>query len=367
MRLDMPKNETLTIQNQIFELGNKLGFIAAIEEQIHSRDTYAPVYDVVWYLNLTQHFDFKSLEPMFADNIEYFNKLKRFPFAGFEIEGSNTSSKNQLSNFANLYCGDFLYNFVIVNNKGALKEEDTYRRGLKLHRYFVDNSGDKNIFFLDKVQLNKSIEQLKTFDGSIEKFPAPTSKRNTFGGETISVEMYEKILQFIDSTGLMIEQNFSPITSKIKFAMAKECSIPDDYTAFHLKRKFYKEPYECEEKVATKVTDSFYIPKLDVVLGFYAPKGFTSWMKELSNSLKFDLLEYPLLYGLNKGIINELFIPLISIEIESSINKHLNGGIYNMAKNSYIGILVTSEPAQAHLDYFKHELGIKNVISYCLG
>lgn len=60
--------------------------------------------------------------------------------------------------------------------------------------------------------------------------------------------------------------------------MLKECSIPDDYTAFHLRSKFYKEPYKCEGMVATKVADSHYVPKLDIVLGFNAPKGFTSWM-----------------------------------------------------------------------------------------
>lgn len=367
MRLDMPKNETLIIQRQILELGNKLGFIAVMEDQIHNRDTYAPIYDVVWYLDLTKCFDLKLLEPMFASNMEYLDKLKKLPFAGFEIEGANTSSKNQLGNFANLYCGDFLYNFVIVNNKGALKEEDTYRRGIKLHRYFIDNSGDKNIFFLDKVQLSKSIEQLKNFDSSIKTNSALTVKRSTLGGETVSVTMYNQIRKFIDNTGFTIEQNFSPIISKIKFAMLKECTITDDDTAFFLRREFYKEPYECEKKVATKTTDSYYIPKLDIVLGFNAPKGFTTWMKELSNTLKLDLMEYPLLYGLNKGIINELFISLISIEIEGSINKHLNGGIYNMAKNSYVGILVTSEPAQTHLDYFNREAGLKNVISYCLG
>lgn len=364
----MAKNETSIIQKQIVELGNKLGFTAKMESRINNRDAYAPIYDVIWYLDLTKYFDLYSLEPMFANGMDYFDRMKNLPFAGFEIEGSTTSSKNQLSNFANLYCGDFLFNFVVVNNKGALKEEDTYRRGIKLHRYFADNSYDKNIFFIDKGQLDKSIAKLEDFDSSIEKDYYSTGIRSTIGGETKSVGMYEQIRKYIYNTGLKVNQNFSPVISLIKFAMLKECSITDDdYTAFYLKRRFYAEPYECEGKNATKASDSFYIPKLDVVLGFNAPRGFTSWMKELSNTLKFDLLEYPLLYGLNRDIISDLFISLISIEIENNINKHLNGGIYNMAKNSYIGILVTQESAQSHLDYYKREAGIKNVISYRLG
>ena len=64
--------------------------------------------------------------------------------------------------------------------------------------------------------------------------------------------------------------------------------------------------------VATKVAESHYVPKLDIVLGFNAPKGFTSWMTELSNTLKFDLmiwLEIPL-----KQKVSPLRIDLFNLQ-----------------------------------------------------
>jgi hypothetical protein len=42
----MSKEATSTIQNNLVELGKKLGFTAASEEQVYQRSAYAPVYDV---------------------------------------------------------------------------------------------------------------------------------------------------------------------------------------------------------------------------------------------------------------------------------------------------------------------------------
>lgn len=46
--MHLPKQSTLEIQNKIKALGEQLGFISVIEERIHERETYAPIYDAVW-------------------------------------------------------------------------------------------------------------------------------------------------------------------------------------------------------------------------------------------------------------------------------------------------------------------------------
>ena len=56
------------------------------------------------------------------------------PFAIFEIEGSTTSSKNQVGNVGNLLISPSYYHFMVVDNVGAGKENDTYRRGMKIVR-----------------------------------------------------------------------------------------------------------------------------------------------------------------------------------------------------------------------------------------
>ena len=362
----MPKESTLNIQESIKLLGERLGFISVMEERIHDNNFYAPIYDVVWYLDLSKVFNMESLKPLFVNNPRQYEKLLKLPFAGFEIEGANTSSKNQISNFANLYSGHFVYNFVVVNNDGAKNEEDTYRRGIKINSYFRQMSGMKNVYFLDKKHLNEAIEKYVDCDTAIKYTETKVEDRSKFGGENRSVGVYEKIKDSLISTGMIFKQNWSPEFGKLLFKIDSKCVTNDKFTDFVLHKRYYASPYELEAKVSKKTSDSYYVPKLDVVLGFNAPESFKEWMKCLSVAVKEQYVDYPILFGLREKLLSEIFIPLISIEIETSINKHLNGGIFNMSKNSYCGILVTEEEAASHLQFFAKEMGINNVVTYCV-
>lgn len=359
----MPKEDTLEIQEKICRLGEKLGFISIIEESLHEKRLYTPKYDVVWYLDLEKHLKMDNIKEFFREDPKIFEKIKRLAFAGFEIEGSSINSKYQLGNFINLYSGEFIYNFVIVNNYGH-NENDTYRRGIKIKHYFAENSGDKNIIFLDSKQLDDSIEKLKCFDSNIKKQDNIINSRVGSGGETISKDIYDKIKPFLE-TDLILKQNYSPIIPKIKYNILKKVgkdinpNCTDEFPLFFLRQDYYKFPNANEVSKARKQSDNFYVPKIDLVLGFNLPKGFLSWLLNIAKSIKNDYCHYPILFGLKEKIISidELFIPLISMEMENSVNKHANGGIYNMSKNSYIGILVTKitdkDIAIKHDEFFK--------------
>ncbi|KZX17533.1 hypothetical protein MBCUT_02080 [Methanobrevibacter cuticularis] len=370
----MPKKDTLKIQEKIRELGEKLGFISVTEETLHENNSYVPEYDVVWYLDLEKHLNLENIKEFFKEDPEMFEQIKRLPFAGFEIEGSSTNSKYQLGNFLNLYSGKFIYNFVIVNNNGH-SERDIYRRGMKIKHYFAENSGDKNIIFLDTAQFDESIERLSYFDMNIQKCDESMDSRSRFGGETKSEDIYKKISPFLE-TDLIVKQNYSSIIPKIKHKILKRVgkhvnpNSDDKFPLFFLKQEYYKFPDKNEVSKARQQRDNFYIPKLDLVLGFNAPKGFVSWLLKISESMKNDYVHYPILFGLKEKLIsiNELFIPLISMEIETSVSKHANGGVYNMSKNSFMGILVTKSTdksmAKNHVTFFKNELGLNNILNY---
>lgn len=74
--MHLPKQSTLEIQNKIKALGEQLGFISVIEERIHERETYAPIYDAVWYMDLTEYFDLDSLKPLFKHNPKLLDRIK---------------------------------------------------------------------------------------------------------------------------------------------------------------------------------------------------------------------------------------------------------------------------------------------------
>lgn len=361
----MPKDSTLEIQNMVRLIGEKLGFTAVMEERLHSNNIYAPIYDVVWYLELDKFFNLESLRPLFSHRLDLFKHLQKLPIAGFEIEGSTTSSKNQISNFANLYSGNFFYNFVIVNNDAATSENDTYRRGVKINNYFKLMAGFRNVFFLDKKHLDIAIDKCKFGTNELSFADCKIGDRKGFGGENRSINVFNELLENLSNTGLLVKQNWSPELSKILYKINSKCSS-DDYTDFVLHKKYYNQPLDEFPITSKNATASYYIPKLDVVLGFNLPESFKDFLFRLSIALGEQYVDYPILFGLREKMITDLFVPLVSIEIETSINKHLNGGIFNMSKNSYCGILVTEDDAHSHLQFFMKELGINNITSYCM-
>ncbi len=365
----MPKQSTKEIQDAVQKLGERLGFISVVEERIHSHTAYAPVYDVVWYLDTTGFFDTDALALLFKNAPELMAQIKKLPVAGFEIEGAATSSKNQLGNFANLYSGNFLFNFVIVNNNAAKNENDTYRRGRKLYRYFNEEIGSRNTVFMDCVHLNKSIESLKCCDSTVSAEKTPVEARRSFGGDTTSIEMYDAILPYIAASGFEIKQNYSPVLPYIKHKLITKALAGTDSEMlnFYLGRFFHKYPENPEKSVSSKVTDMFYIPKIDVVLGFNLQKGFYCWLRELATALGDDAVVFPMLYGVGEKIIGDIFVPLVGIEFESSINKHCNGGIINMHHYTHTGVLISSIDSKSHIDFMRHQLGINNVTHLSIG
>ena len=359
----MPKSSTLQIQHMVRDLGEKLGFISAIEERIHCSDAYAPIYDAVWYLDLTKYFDVDALNPVFKNNTEYIAHIKKLPIAGFEIEGASTSSKNQLGNFANLYSGHFLFNFVIVNNGAANGEDDTYRRGRKLYKYFYEELGAKETIFMDYTHLCESIKSLKKVDTKIYANSDVSESRKICGGDTTSTAMFNSIFPYLKSSGFEIIQNYSPIMPKVKFHEENVSLLGSDSKTANFKsgRYFRKEPGIYDWNTAKKPADMYYIPKLDTVLGFNLPNGFYEWLSSVSDALNYEAASFPILYGISKKIIEKIFVPLVGIEFENSINKHCNGGVINMSHYSYYGVLVGNESAESHIKFLKENMGINNV------
>jgi hypothetical protein len=373
----MPKNATSRIQQDLRELGQKLGFVSVAEETLpwHAGGAHSPVYDVVWYLDMEKHFRLDGLEPLFANDGDLFARVKKLPFAGFEIEGASTSSKNQVGNFSNLYAGDFLFGFEIVNNIEANGENDTYRRGLKIKNYFTDTSENRNMFFLDNVELRRSLEKIKDrpCGKNLKEFKEDLRPRKPHGGDVTSIPMYEKIRPCIEETGLFVKQNYEPWIYGIQHEMLQEAESAVDrgngraeYASFLLRQSYYKDPYSDRLSFARSAQYDFYIPKIDTVLGFSAPDGFTDWLAALADSVQSNYAHFPLLYALKRKLIRGIEIPLVAIEFEGSVNKHLSGGIYNMSRNAYAGILVTTQPADSRVEFLKKEIGIKNVTSYLM-
>lgn len=376
----MPKDETRRIQKEIADLGERLGFISEIESRaIGFEDCYFPIHDVVWYLDTQSSFNMEAMEPLFEEKPQWIRLLNKIPFAGFEIEGSTTSSKNQIGNFANLYASDFLFKFVIVNNAAAANENDTYRRGLKINYYFQRLYGQREVIFADWVHIHKTLD---IDSGIFQKYEQTYKlndnilKRAGFGGETKSLEVYDKIIPFVKSTKMILKQNYAPQTAQWQYTLQKmiykqlqetrlDLSIAENRDISHyLKQAYYYTPEEAASREVDKISDAYYIPKIDVVAGMQAPSKFLCWLRNIGIELKNDCVNYPILYVLKNNLTQEIFLPLVSMEFEMSVSKHMNGGILNMSRNSFCGILVAPQEAIRHLRMMRKTMSCNNVIFY---
>lgn len=113
----MPKNSTYMLQDAIMQMGVKLGFVASAEFSYPTvTGAYTPRYDVGWFLDLEGRLDPSPLAALLGKSHPWMGYLKRLPVAVFEIEGSTTSSKNQIGNFANLFMSPALFRFAVVDN-----------------------------------------------------------------------------------------------------------------------------------------------------------------------------------------------------------------------------------------------------------
>lgn len=359
----MPKQSTSDVQSWIVDLGNKMGFYSEPEVQFPTmQGSYSPRFDVVWYLDLPIEVSSILKIGLFPEN-KWNNYFKRIPIAAFEIEGSTTSSKNQVGNFANLYMSPTLFNFVVVINSEASNENDTYRRGVKISRTFKQLYGDKNVIVVDWSQLLKVVPSgSKTLSFNDMKYFKPRLK-GCGGEKETSVTSINYIGKLLAAALLYVHNDFKP--QQLQWAFSQiEClrniEISDEYNIISGKYATW-DPLSKEQRIIKKSEDWFYTPKLDITAGFYLPEIFVSFLYELSCHCEPDFCIYPLLNFIRSHAKDQLFFPFISVEVENGISKHLNGGILNMSAFSFIGLLVSNIEGQRHLQMINEHASIRNV------
>ena len=118
----MPRQATIKLQEQIAGIGEALGFDTHLEEQIPGPWIHKPIYDVVWYLP-DYIVDAVALDALnkIAPGLDL--TRRHFPFAVFEIEGTDPTSKSQIGNLLNLYGVSAGFRFLITNTGGGAAQE----------------------------------------------------------------------------------------------------------------------------------------------------------------------------------------------------------------------------------------------------
>ena len=284
----MSKAETKEIQQYLVNLGKKLGFRSEEEYSYRlSKDSdYCPQYDVVWFFEMKEYN--LTLLDSIIKNKKWDLMKDPIPIAVFEIEGSTTTSKNQLGNLLNLSLMHSFLNFVVVNNEKASNEKDTYRRGVKICRTYMEYSGKNNFIFLDWEHL-RNID--KSFDFNINHrkenhFINPEVKRSKVGGEKDS-QLMDRLIEILKMTKFNFFQNYSPPALKWQYSKVQkfqEIEANKDYD-YQLYKKFIFDPVTNIEKEVTKLKDFYYSPGIDFALELQVPDLFKRFLLAIGKRL----------------------------------------------------------------------------------
>ena len=272
----MTKTSTKGIIQTLVKIGTDLNFDVKYEYRLPIEE-YQPHYDLVWFLDLAELIDIKILEKFLGktDILPYF---QQFPLAVFEIEGSTTTSKNQVGNFANTIISPFYFKFLITDNEGAANENDTYRRGVKILRTYSTLIGNRNTYLFDKSHIQKVKVNKKLSDG-IQIVKQDNTKKGS-GGESTSTPYITKIIKHL-SPRLNLEciRDYKPEVYSYNYSLIEELkNIKSDKKAdFVLGKMHVHDPQTNEIKANTKKEDYFYIPKIDLCYGFNLPKGLLTF------------------------------------------------------------------------------------------
>ncbi len=354
------KKTTSVIHKKICSIGRALGFEVKEEYSfIYDKDEYIPRHDVVWFIK--KDFKLNTSHENILDDL-YRNCLKEIPFATFEIEGSTTSSKNQIGNLVNLALSPSFFKFIIVDNEGAAKEKDTFRRAIKIYNTYEKSLDIKNLFVLDWEHI-KNINENKYRKFKIKTGNSDYSMARTgAGGESVSKEIFKKLkAKGFFSNELIHKNNWEPeslIWLYSKFEEMKKYDTAEELD-FLLLKQYIHNPKKPEIKKVRTMKDSFYIPKIDMVSGFYISKEVNEFFEDISFALGGLSHSFPFLsFVRNKN--ENLFFPLFGYEMESSNSKHMSGGIVNVSKYCFIGFLVSNIDLKKNINFYKTQLGINN-------
>ena len=357
----MTKSSTTGIIKTLAKIGTDLNFNIKYEYRIPIGG-YQPHYDLVWFLDLTELIDIKILEKFLGktDILRYF---QQFPLAVFEIEGSTTTSKNQVGNFANTIISPFYFKFLITDNEGAANENDTYRRGVKILRTYSTLIGNRNTYLFDKSHIQK-VKVNKKLSTDIQVVKQGITKKGS-GGESTSTPYIAKIVKSLSRLNLECIRDYKPEVHSYNYSIIEELKNikGDKKSDFILGKMHIHDPQSNEIKANTRKEDYFYVPKIDLCYGFNLPERFVNFLIQLSTILGSEVINYPLLNYLRvKKEATSVFLPLIGIEVETTNSKHLNGGILNLSTHTFCGILASAKETESHLTTYKNVLGIQNVL-----
>jgi len=281
------------LQNELVQLGNKLGFLTTKEYPLKNLyPGYSPIIDVVWFYPLSEA---QSLAINKVYDLWPYWKGSRalYPYATFEITSLDVTSKTIMSEIWNLKLAGFRYSFNVVPSKNPKHPDYMHKeRAERIARTLKHFSGVSDAFVVSIEELQKVIYKMKNSHSG----EAPIKEPILFKTPCLRNNLHNNVMQKLAEFGR--KHGFISVI---------------EYTPKWLK-KFEKRVTFIRHDVA--------------------------WLLELPANIEIQFREF--LNSLGVSPIRDVNpIEVLAFEVEvGTFDKHSIGSVLNLAKITGRGVLV---------------------------
>ncbi len=338
----MTRPSTSRIIERLERLGRDLGFEATREASPGVPETYAPRTDLVW------------CGPGLADGaraeVERLARLAavrsplvggRLPVAGFEVEGTDPSSKTMESDVANLLLLRYPIAALVVDSapSGArCNAGDIHRRACRLRRTNALWCGLRPLAVVDASRLPEQAP--RRAPGSSQASPRPRSTTNRGGSREDASRVRDQLVRRGRELGFHVECDAEPDLPRSIFAARQRALggsgvAPDSECAVHLGLGGF-ELGESDRRAWTRAEQAFTAQRLDVVWSAPAPAD----LRGAHSLLAAADPDYGVLWPDPPA---GPLLPVVAFEIDTGVAKHGGGSLLHLSRAAPLGALVVPD------------------------
>jgi len=351
------------IREELRRLGGRLGFevTSEVSESFLPKAVarYKPRVDLVWSIRLEET-QLRGIRRLLGAAVADFQMKPFFPLVGFEIEATDPSTKTQLSNLANLKT-------VAVPYGNSQAGMGLYRRAIRLVRTFNKLFGQCNYGVIDRSQISR-IASLISKEQVSRKRSAdrlePSRTRGSGGEGPWSSAIRRRLDRMGRSYAFHVREDWSPSNLAEDYALRQKVRSSIERTSDNSSEWYFGRLVDWSPGKPEPVCrwNKYYTsPALDMAWTVELPSSLQKLvlaLKETSNEFTYSM---PIL-----GTPFEDW-PIIGFEIERGMTKHGGGGILNLSRYSYVGVLIVPTPelqrSLARIETYRVALGIQNVLA----
>lgn len=254
------------------------------------------------------------------------------------------------------------YGFLIVDDSKG--DRDLYRRAIRVVRTFNMLYGNSNYGVLDWSQLDR-LTSISRKKHKINTRDDVDKRKKGRGGEgSWAREIRNLLVSAGKAAGFGIKEDWTPPFLEDDYKRKQKVwltlNTPNDDTA----KRFFGRLVDwnpMKQRAISKWSQYYTKSALDVTWTITLPRAFKDFLDELIEISDEFMFSMPILRTTLE------YLPIVGFEIERTMGKHGGGGILNLSRYTFMGVVIVPDSdltrVEAKIDTYRSTQGFQNVFA----